>query len=382
MVLFESDILEPTLTQQLVDAIAIHYQSSEQALLQLDSQPHKPELIQQLYRAVHNIKSDLGIVAFTPLMPLLSALDDLLLQVRQQRMAYSPLLGDLMLLLLDDAKTFVEDYQRDGSVAYDMDFISQITANIERLKDSSHSEREQLIAKTIRLLDPAVAQLSDGNTDSDTDDFLSAYAFSEQEELAFYRALMMPVEARSKFWAGRSDRILTMALSLNHLAGQPVDAMSLAVAVYVHDFGMAAIPVELLHKEQRLENDEIALLRAHVQSSMQLLKNMPRWQAAKTMVAQHHEAVDGTGYPNGLREEKICDGAKILAIADTFDALTHQRAYSSEQKRPIIRAVKTINDCAGKQLSEYWVGIFNQAISSIMSAHRQQLGGSARPVHT
>ncbi|WP_019528389.1 HD-GYP domain-containing protein [Dasania marina] len=379
MVLFESDILEPTLTQELVDDIAIHYQRSESALVQLDSQPHNLELIQQLCRAVHTIKGDLGVVGFTPLMPLLAALDDLLLLLKQQRMAYSPLLGDLMLLLLDDAKTFVEDFQRDGSVAYDAIFIQRITDNLAQLQSSNSADNEALIARTIRLLDPAVAEISHSDTlDSYQEDFLQLYAFSQQEELSFYKGLMCSVEARSKFWSGRSDRILKMALSLNQLAGQPVDEMSLAVAVYAHDFGMACVPIELWHKENRLEDDEIALMRSHVQSSMQLLTHIPRWQAAKEIVAQHHEAVDGTGYPNGLREDKICDGAKIIAIADTFDALTHQRAYSHQQKRPIIRAVKTINECAGKQLSGYWVGIFNQAVAAILSAHRQQLGGSAK----
>jgi HD-GYP domain-containing protein (c-di-GMP phosphodiesterase class II) len=161
-------------------------------------------------------------------------------------------------------------------------------------------------------------------------------------------------------------------LILNRLAGRPVNEQDLAVAVYVHDFGMAFIPVELLHKQTQLDDAEILLLRSHVQSSAQLLQQLPRWQAAREIVLQHHEAVDGSGYPFGLREREISDGAKMLAIADSFDAMTHHRAYASHQKRPIIRAVKEINQCAGKQLSPYWVEVFNRAVAPVLAARKQR----------
>lgn len=250
MALFKSDLLEPQLTQELIDDIAIHYQVSEKALVELDRHPNSEMLQQQLYRAVHNIKSDFGVVGFSPLLPLIVALEDVLLLLKQGRIQHSALLGDLMLLLLDDARTFLEDYQRDGSVAYDADFIQAISSNIEHIPHCDSGERDQLIAKTIRLLDPAVAEVADADASRlRADNFLHSFELSQQEDLAFFRDLMTPVEARSKFWAGRNDRILKMALTLNKIAGYPVDEVSLAVAVYVHDFGMASVPVELLHKE-------------------------------------------------------------------------------------------------------------------------------------
>jgi HD-GYP domain-containing protein (c-di-GMP phosphodiesterase class II) len=142
------------------------------------------------------------------------------------------------------------------------------------------------------------------------------------------------------------------------------------VAVYAHDFGMAFMPLEILHKEATLTDNDIVLLRSHVMCSANLLQHMEQWRPAAEIVMQHHEAVNGSGYPVGMRDKEICDGAKILAIADTFDALTHQRASALHQKRPIIRAVKEINDCAGKSLSQKWVEIFNKAVDPVLAEYR------------
>ncbi|MGK0441513.1 MAG: HD-GYP domain-containing protein (c-di-GMP phosphodiesterase class II) [Pseudohongiellaceae bacterium] len=373
MAVYQSDILEPKLTEELLVDINIHYQRCEKALLELDRTPNNEVLIQQLFRGVHAIRSALGVVGFAPLMPLLDSLEDVVFVLKNGRVEHSPLLGDLMLLMLDDARAFIEDFQRDGQVAYDAALIKQISDSIEQIIHVDNGERESLIAATIRLLDPAVAEVVNADINRiQTDSFLSSVDLDEQKDLTFFRDLMVPVEARSQFWAGRCDRILKMSLMLNNLAGEPVDEMNLAVAVYVHDFGMSFMPVELLHQETSISNGEMLLMRSHVQNSANLLNNMPRWYRAKEMVMQHHEAADGSGYPCGLREEQICDGAKILAVADTFDALTHQRAYSAHQKRPIIRAVKEVNDCAGKQLSPYWVRIFNQAVNTIFAAHQNK----------
>jgi HD-GYP domain-containing protein (c-di-GMP phosphodiesterase class II) len=199
-------------------------------------------------------------------------------------------------------------------------------------------------------------------------DFLKSLGLAANEDLEFFRDMMEPIESRSRYWQGRADRILKMVLILNKQIGKPVDERQLTAAVYVHDFGMAFIPPELLHKEGVLSDHEISLLRSHVQSSAHLLQHMPKWQQAKEMVLQHHEAVNGSGYPYGLREREICEGAKIIAVADSFDAITHQRAYGAHLKTSVLKAIKDINDCGGRQLSLYWVEVFNQVVEPVITA--------------
>ncbi|WP_394392914.1 HD-GYP domain-containing protein [Shewanella woodyi] len=83
---------------------------------------------------------------------------------------------------------------------------------------------------------------------------------------------------------------------------------------------------------------------------------------AAQIVLQHHEQVDGAGYPNHLTGDKICDGAKIIAIADTFDARSHERAHHTLLKRPLVRTMNEINNFSGTQFDPYWVEIFNQVV--------------------
>lgn len=372
MSVFHSDDLDSDIVLELIEDISDHYAISERALLLLDSHPEDAELIDSLFRSVHTIKGDLGIVGFSPAMPLMTAVEDLLGIIRQGTIAYMPMMSDLVLLILDQVRTYVDSFRAQGYVEYEAGYIAELSERIEQVI-AADANRPELIAAAIRLLDPGVVIESQATGEDGvlfTDGFLEQMGLSQDRDLEFFREMIAPVERRSFYWEGRGDRILKMALILNELGGRPVDEKQMAVAVYVHDFGMAFMPLELLHKESTLTNSEILLLRSHVQSSAHLLQNMDAWQPAREIVLQHHEAVNGSGYPYGLREKEICDGAKILAIADTFDALTHQRAYSTHQKRPIIRAVKELNECAGYQLSSHWVDIFNQAVQPVLLKHR------------
>ncbi len=378
MGVFQCDDIDLAVVRELIDDINNHYQISEQALSMLEQQPDDAELVLSLFRSVHTIKGDLSIVGFSPAMPLMNAVEDLLSLLREGRILYSSLISDLVLLVLDRVRNFVDSFKANGFVEYDHQQVEQlgemmtaIAADITR--GGVQSGQEAKMAEIIRILDPSVViedHLPGYGTRLQEDEFLYELGLDRDHDLDFFRDLMEPVEKRSQYWQGRSDRILKMALILNQLGGSPVDERQMAAAVYCHDFGMAFMPLDLLHKDGTLENSEILLLRSHVQSSAHLLQYMEQWQPAKEIVLQHHEASNGSGYPYGLREKEICDGAKILAIADTFDALTHQRAYSAHQKRPIIRAVKEINDCSGRQLSPYWVDIFNRAVQPVLLAHR------------
>ena len=372
---FEPENLEDHILIDLVDDINEHYQHCEYALLAMDRGSVDAELVHSLFRSVHTIKGNLGVVGFSPALPMIGAAEDVLGLLRDDRIEYTPVLSDLVLLILDRVCQFVGDYRANGFAEYEPVVIQLISNKLSGLSMKGHNDQQRLLADAIRCLDPAVAELGDSAlavTVEGPGGYLGEFGLAEDPDLAFFRRLMEPIEARSRYWQGRGDRILRMALILNRLAGSPVDELDLAVAVYVHDFGMAFVPVQLLHKSTALDNSEILLMRSHVQSSANLLQHMPRWNQAREIVLQHHEAVNGSGYPYGLRDKEICEGAKLLSVADAFDAMTHQRAYAAHQKRPILRAVKEINDCSGRQLSPYWVNIFNQAVESVLAAHKNK----------
>ena len=156
--------------------------------------------------------------------------------------------------------------------------------------------------------------------------------------------------------------MLRLALAMNEKAGKPIEAEQLAAAVYLHDIGMAFLPLEILHKTSSLNPEEREDLQAHPNVAFQLLSSGRRWDQAAMSVLQHHEKIDGSGYPNKLPGEQICDGAKILAIVDAFEARTHERAYHTQLKRPLVRAVLEINRCSESHFDPEWVEVFNEVV--------------------
>lgn len=107
------------------------------------------------------------------------------------------------------------------------------------------------------------------------------------------------------------------------------------------------------------------IIQQHAHSSNELLLRMQQWDLAARMVQEHHERSDGEGYPAGLKEDEICDGAKILSIIDAYDAITHERAHTTKVKRPFIRAVLEINSQSGAQFSPKWIEIFNVIVKKL-----------------
>lgn len=385
MDVFHCDDLDVSVVNELIDDINDHYLNSEDALIQLDRAPSDKALLSSLFSSVHTMKGDLSVVGFSPVLPLISSVEEILVKLRDGSIEFTPMLSDVVLLVLDKIREFVASLKSQNFVEYSnrelinlSSQINSIVAGLSRANSANvdkHRVLQEEMAAVIRVLDPSVSVANNRGFDESRvyqDDYLTELGLDRDHDLDFFRDLMEPIEKRSEFWQGRGDRILKMSLALNKQGGHAVDERQLAAAVYVHDFGMAFMPLELLHKKHRLDNTEVALLQSHIQSSAHLLQNMEQWKTAREIVLQHHEAANGTGYPYGLRDNDICDGAKILSIADTFEALTHQRAYATHQKRPIIRAVKEINDCSGKQLSEHWVELFNQVVQSILSTHQSR----------
>lgn len=179
----------------------------------------------------------------------------------------------------------------------------------------------------------------------------------------FFIELSQQIESFFPYWAGRNRRILDICLKMNQLADNPVDAEQLTAAVYTHDTGMSFIPYNILIKPLPLSCDDELVLREHCHLGYQWLKRIPNWEAATEMVFQHHEHIDGGGYPQGLTENQICDGAKIIAIADTFEALTHERHHREEVKTSM-QAIMEINSNSGTQFDSQWIELFNQVIKN------------------
>ena len=375
MQIFVPEELEDDILTDLMEEINELYEASEQTLIELELRPEDNELQRALFRSIHTIKGDLGLVNFSPLIPLLQHVEDLLDFLRKGQVEYTSTMSDLVLLTMDRVKAFVESVMANGKAEYDARLHEQLVLAIDRVKPDNHKEHERLLTDAVLLLNPAldVRENDAGEPEVVKPPTLATTALpkdmsSEKKlDILFFRDLMQTIEHRSNYWAGRGDRIAKLALYINELAGSPIEEDQLAVACYVHDFGMAFMPLKLLHKSEPLTDIEFNLMRSHVYKSSRLLEHLDQWDLARKIVMQHHERADGTGYPLGLKEDDICDGAKLLAILDTYDAMTHSRAHNKENQLSKKQAVIQINRSAKGQFSMKWVRLFNQAMTGLLT---------------
>ena len=373
---FTPDDLEEDILADLMEEINELYESSEQTLIELELRPEDNELQRALFRSIHTIKGDLGLVNFSPMIPLLQHVEDLLDYLRKGQVAYTSTMSDLVLLTMDRVKAFVENVMANGKADYDDSLHNQLVLAISRVTPDNAADHDKRLTEAVLLLNPALDVVS---SDDDPQRVqikpptLAATGIpkdissEKKQDILFFRDLMQSIEHRSDYWAGRGDRIAKLAMYINDVAENPIDEDQLAVASYVHDFGMAFMPLKLLHKGDTLSEIEFNLMRSHVYKSARLLEHLDQWDMARKIVMQHHERTDGTGYPLGLKEDDICDGAKLLAIVDTYDAMTHPRAHNEDNVLSKKDAVIEINRSAKGQFSMKWVRLFNQGMTALLT---------------
>ncbi|QJR82738.1 HD domain-containing protein [Alteromonas pelagimontana] len=376
---FVPEELEEDILNDLMEEINELYEASEQTLIELELRPTDNELQRSLFRSIHTIKGDLGLVNFTPLLPLLQHVEDLLDYLRKGQVEYTSTMSDLVLLTMDRVKAFVESIMAAGRTEYDQTLHEQLAMAIARITPTNHSAHEQLLTDAVLLLNPKLDIRSDGNRDKSSDKnsgppatvantgILKDISGEKRADMLFFRDLMQTIEHRSNYWVGRGDRIAKLALYINHQADSPIDDDQLSVACYVHDFGMAFMPLSLLNKTEAYAENEFNLMRSHVYKSSRLLEHLDQWDHARKIVMQHHERIDGSGYPLGLKEDDICDGAKLLAILDTYDAMTHSRSHNKDKQLSKKEAVIAINRQAKGQFSMKWLRTFNQAMTTLLT---------------
>lgn len=181
-----------------------------------------------------------------------------------------------------------------------------------------------------------------------------------QEELL--SRLGNAVESRSKESGNHIRRISEFSYLLAKAIGlDDHDAETLRQAAPMHDVGKIATPDAVLLKAGKLDEREFSVMRNHPQIGYDILKGSDRHilQAASIIALQHHEKYDGSGYPNGLAGEEIHVFARIIAVADVFDALLHRRCY--KEPWPVEKVLELIQSESGRHFDPRVVaGLFSQ----------------------
>jgi putative nucleotidyltransferase with HDIG domain len=182
----------------------------------------------------------------------------------------------------------------------------------------------------------------------------------QQLQRGIYQSLLglaNALEAKDVYTRGHSERVGASSRRLALALGLPAtDVEIVARAGLLHDIGKIGIPETVLRKAGPLTAEEWALMRRHPVIGAQIVAPFEFFTAGADVIRHHHERVDGSGYPDGLTGNAIPLGARIVAVADVYDALTsdrpYRRAMSSEDALAFLRAQ------AGHGLDEEIVGAF------------------------
>ncbi len=159
-----------------------------------------------------------------------------------------------------------------------------------------------------------------------------SYQLSKTEE-GLLRASVSSVEVKDIYTRGHSEHVAIYARAIAQALGFNENEQEMFYnAGLLHDIGKIGIPDNILLKPGKLTPHEYEIMKLHPLFSYEIVKNIPKFRELAKCIRQHHERMDGSGYPDGLKANQIKTGARILAIADVFDALTTTRPYRDRLK--------------------------------------------------
>jgi putative two-component system response regulator len=188
--------------------------------------------------------------------------------------------------------------------------------------------------------------------------------------------LSRAVESRDPYTRGHAARVAALAEPVARSVGwSDVDLRTLGVGGALHDIGKLCVAAAILQKPGPLTEDELTEVRAHPEIGARLIAPIAFARCAVPLVRYHHERWDGSGYPHGLVGTAIPAGARLIAIADAFDAMTSERLY----RRALTddRALAEIRRCAGSQFDPEFARAFLEVWSD--ASIGPSLAGAAAP---
>jgi len=154
------------------------------------------------------------------------------------------------------------------------------------------------------------------------------------------QAIALIVESRDPYTAGHQRRVTDLACAIAREMGLPESQTDLIrMAAAIHDIGKIYVPAEILSKPGRLADVESSIIRTHPQVGYNIVKEMAFPYPVAETVLQHHERMDGSGYPSGLADEEILMEARVLAVADVVEAMASHRPY-----RPAVHIGKALKE--------------------------------------
>lgn len=172
-------------------------------------------------------------------------------------------------------------------------------------------------------------------------------------------ALARTIDAKSPWTLGHSERVTETAVKIAQAMDLPPGELDvIRRGGLLHDIGKIGTPASILEKPGKLTNEEMSIMREHVNAGARILEPIPGLAETMPIVLQHHEWVNGGGYPNGIAGDEITLHARIFAVADCFDAMISDRPYRAGM--PLERVMQIIQEGAAKQFDPRVVQVLQE----------------------
>lgn len=190
----------------------------------------------------------------------------------------------------------------------------------------------------------------------------NARLYQELEEIFFQvvESLADAIEKRDPYTGGHTKRVTSYSLAIaRHLQLESAERRCLKIASVLHDIGKIGITDQILRKPEPLSSEEYNTIKRHSNWGAEIIEHIRPLKEIIPGVKYHHEQMDGSGYPDGLKGENMPIIAKIVSVADTYDAMTTDRPYRKAFEKEA--AVKELKRCAGTKFDKKIVEAFLQA---------------------
>ncbi|WP_327114867.1 HD-GYP domain-containing protein [Streptomyces sp. NBC_01341] len=196
--------------------------------------------------------------------------------------------------------------------------------------------------------------------------YISCWVFAQYHRRhaahrATIRALVQAVDIKDGYTRGHSERVGRASELIARELGMEESRMeALRFAGILHDIGKLGVPTRVLRKDGPLTPEERGIIELHPEYGHEIVRGIGFLDEARAAILHHHERLDGSGYPYGLSGDEIPEFARVVAVADAFDAMTSTRSY--RRGRPVPAAVEELRRCAGSQFDPLMVCALARAL--------------------
>ena len=189
------------------------------------------------------------------------------------------------------------------------------------------------------------------------------------------KALAAAIDGKDRYTRGHSERVARFSIAIAEHLGLPDNEIeALRISALLHDVGKIGIDDKVLKKPAKLTNEEFEIMKTHPQKGFKIMSHIPAMREFLPGMYMHHEMINGEGYPQGLRGDEIPMQARIVSVADTFDAMTTDRPYQKAME--FDTALALIKTYVGTRYDER---VVDALVGACKSGRINAVGGKTRP---